>query len=208
MPDPSDPAPPTNPPPKRSRTRRSPKFVLPEHHHDEREDERTAEHIEAFLAAPTVPRRRRHKVANRPRRPVELETRPDWTAALRHETARHARYGRPASVLLIELTDGPVTTEADRIARALAAAIRAEARETDRAVRLGALSFRILLPETGDRAARAVAERLDRTFLANDEARELGAGLTIAVATAADHGTLEDALAEAERRLAASASEG
>ena len=182
--------------------------MLPEHHRDEQAGERTDGHIEAFLAAPGAPRRRRHKLPPRPHRPVELDTRQDWAAALRHETARHARYGRPASVLLIELTDGPLATETDRIARGVAAAIRAEARETDRAVRLGAVSFRLLLPETGDRAARAVADRLDRTFQAAEDTRLLGAGLTIAIATAADHWTLEDALAEAERRLSAGVAGG
>jgi len=182
--------------------------VLPEHHHDEQEGQRTDGHIEAFLAPPGTPRRRRHKVPARPRRPVELDTRQDWAAALRHETARHERYGRPASILLIELTEGPLDTETDRIARAVTAAIRAEARETDRAVRLGAGGFRVLLPETGDRAARAVADRLDRTFLADAETRRLGAGLTIEIATAADHWTLEDALAEAERRVSASVAGG
>jgi GGDEF domain-containing protein len=130
--------------------------VLPEHHRDEQAGERTDGHIEAFLAAPGTPRRRRQKLPPRTHRPVELDTRQDWAAALRHETARHARYGRPASILLIELTDGPLATETDRIARGVAAAIRAEARETDRAVRLGAVSFRLSLPETGDRAAREI----------------------------------------------------
>ena len=182
--------------------------MLPEHHRDEQAGERTDGHIEAFLAAPGTPRRRRQKLPPRTHRPVELDTRQDWAAALRHETARHARYGRPASILLIELTGGPLATETDRIARAVAAAIRAEARETDRAVRLGAGSFRLLLPETGDRAARAVADRLDRTFQAAEDTRLLGAGLTIAIATAADHWTLEDALAEAERRLSAGVAGG
>ena len=74
-------------------------------------------------------------------------------------------------------------------------------------MRLGAVSFRLLRPETGDRAARAVAARLDRTFQAAEDTRLLGAGLTIAIATAADHWTLEDALAEAERRLSAASPE-
>ena len=204
MPDPSD-QPSLPSPPKRPRRAR--KFVLPDHHHDEREGERADEHIEAFLAPPVAPRRRRHKPTGRVRRPVELDTRADWTAALRHEAARHARYGRPASILLIELTGRPVGTAVDRVARAVANAIRAEARETDRAVRLGAFSFRLLLPETGDRAARTVADRLDRAFDASADARTLGAHLTIDVASPARHGTLEDALAEAERRLAARAAE-
>jgi GGDEF domain-containing protein len=82
-------------------------------------------------------------------------------------------------VLLIELDCGPVSAAVDRIARAVAGAIRAEARETDRAVRLGARSFRMLLPETGDRAARIVADRLDRAYLESPDAKALGAALTI-----------------------------
>lgn len=199
MPDPEDPVTPPTP----TRPRRSKKFVLPDHHHDEREGERADDHIEAFLAAPVAPRRRRHKGSGRVRRPVELDTAPDWAAALRHEAARHARYRRPASLLLIELSAHPVSAAVDRIARAVADAIRAEARETDRAVQLGALSFRLLLPETDDRAARAVAARLDRAYLADPDSQTLGADLTIDVATAARHATLEDTLADAERRLAA-----
>ena len=45
MPEPADPAAPSTPQP----GRRPRKFVLPEHHHDERGDQRTAGHIEAFL---------------------------------------------------------------------------------------------------------------------------------------------------------------
>lgn len=177
--------------------------MLPDHHHDEREGERADEHIEAFLAPPVAPRRRRHKPTGRPRRPVELDTRADWTAALRHEAARHARYGRPASVLLIEITRRPVGAAVDRVARVVADAIRAEARETDRAVRLAALSFRLLLPETGDRAARVVADRLGRTFDASADAQALGADLIVDVASPGRHETLDEAVVEAERRLAA-----
>ena len=198
MPNPSD-QPASRP---SARTRRSPKFVLPDHHHDERQGERADEHIEAFLTT-TAPRRRRPKAAGRIRRPVELDTRPDWLAAVRHEGARLARYGRPASVLLIELRNGSPAPSIDPLARAVADAIRAEARETDRAVRFGAHSFRMLLPETGDLAARAVADRLDRTFGATDEARAHGATLSIDVASPGRNVSLEEALAEAERRLSA-----
>lgn len=203
MPDPSD-QPASTP---SARTRRSPKFVLPDHHHDERQGERADEHIEAFLTT-TAPRRRRPKAATRIRRPVELDTRPDWLAAVRHEGARLARYGRPASVLLIELHNGAPAPSIDPLARAVADAIRAEARETDRAVRFGAHSFRMLLPETGDLAARAVADRLDRTFGATEEARTHGATLSIDVASPGRNASLEDALADAERRLSARTDDG
>jgi hypothetical protein len=200
VPDPSD-----HTPPPLTR-RRSRKFVLPEHHHDERSSERADEHIEAFLTTSAAPRRRR-KASGRVRRPLELDTRPDWTAAVRYEAARHDRYGRPASILLIELPDCPAPDGLDRLARAFADAIRAEARETDRAVRFGASSFRMLLPETGDRAARAVADRLDRAFRASAEAGPEAGDLIIDVVTPARLGTLDDALVDAERRVAARAAE-
>ena len=203
MPDPAEPAAPAPPatPPKPRRTR---KFVLPEHHHDEQGDERAAERIEAFLDGGDATRRRSVAVV-REHRPVELETRPDWTKAFRHEGARHARYGRSASVVLIDLT-GPLAGEAtDRMARRLADAIRSEARETDRAVRIGALSFRVLLPETGGRAARRFTERLDHAFRTRPDggAATDGVDLCVEIATPARAASLEDAVAEAETRLRA-----
>jgi GGDEF domain-containing protein len=180
--------------------------VLPDHHHEERVDERATEHIEAFIDGPVAAPRRPPVADERVRRPVELETRPDWMIALRHEGARHMRYGRPASVLLIELRGEGSGVAIDQVARSLAAVIRAEARETDRAVRVGASSFRLLLPETGARAARALADRLDQGFTIGSQAPGAGASddgiaLCIEVATASRTGTLEDALADAERRL-------
>ena len=198
MPEPNDPATPSKVP----RPRRAKKFVLPDHHHDEREDERAAEHIEAFFDGPAAQPRRAGS-REHPRRLVELDTRPDWTAALRHETARHARYGRPASVLLIEMDGDPDGPGLDRTAKVVADVIRTHARETDRAVRIGVMSFRLLLPETGSRAARTVAERINRAFHRNPDGRSGGVGLAIEVASVARHTSLEDTLLEAERRLAA-----
>ena len=192
MPDDIDPT----PPPKLPRPRRTRKFALPEHHYDERQGDRTDERIEAFLTKrPT--RRRRATPSTRVRRPIELETRPDWLAALRHEAARQERYGRPASVLLIELA-----APADDLARCVADTIRAEARETDRAVRYASTSFRLLLPETGARAARAVAQRID--LAVGVRAAELGAdaGVSIDVVSPPGFGSLEEAVADAERRAA------
>lgn len=138
---------------------------------------------------------------DRPRRPHELDTRPDWTAALLHESSRHARYGRPASVLLIEL-DGGLDGEAlDRVAREMGNLIRSEARETDRAVRVGAASFRMLLPETNARAARHVVARLDRAFHHANAGWLDAAKLRIEIVAPARGGSLEEALGEAERRL-------
>lgn len=182
-----------------SRQRRTPRFVLPDDHHDER----TAARIEAFLDGPSGRSRRRDLAIDdrdRPRRPHELDTRPDWTTALLHESSRHARYGRPASVLLIRL-DARGVDSLERAARGLADLIRVEVRETDRAVRVGPASFRMLLTETNARAARHVAVRLDRAF----QGRSGGPGpakLRFEIAAPTRGESLEDALVAAERRLA------
>ena len=175
--------------------------MLPEHHHDERGDQRTAGHIEAFLEGP-IPSPRTPRVVGRERRPLVLDTRVDWATALRHEAARHARYGRPASVLLLGLSGRPPDPVVERHALAIGDVIRAEARETDRAVRTGPLTFMVLLPETGGRAAHSFATRLERAYLLAPDRRADGVALTVEVATAPRSGRLEDAVAEAEVRFA------
>lgn len=135
-------------------------------------------------------------------RPITLDTRPDWSTALRLEAARHLRYGRPASVVIFALAGRPNAADVDRVAHALADVIRVGVRQTDRAVRIGAADFRLLLPETGDRAARTVADRLDGAFRANPDARSEGAELCIEVASVPSHGSLEESMAQAEQRIA------
>lgn len=187
--------------PTRARPRRARRFVLPDVHHDER----TAAGIVAFLDGPEAAGPRRGAVppgANRPRPPKELDTRPDWTVALLDEASRHARYGRPASVLLLEIGCRPDGPPLDRVAHGLADLIRAEARETDRAVRMGPSSFRLLMPETNARAARHVGARLERAFVRAHAGRPNQPDLRIEVAAPSRGGDLEAALTEAERRLA------
>jgi hypothetical protein len=183
-----------------ARPRRTPRFVLP----DDRHDDRTAARIAAFLDG-SANRRGGRPVAiderDRPRQPHELDTRPDWNTAMLHESARHARYGRPASVLLIDLEGGPDGTSLERAARDLADLLRVEVRETDRAARVGSASYRLLLTETNARAARQVAARLDRAFH-GEGAGPRPARLRIEIAAPVRGGSLEDALRIAERRLA------
>jgi GGDEF domain-containing protein len=199
---PATPAPPSPPRPRRAR-----RFVLPDNHLDERTDAR----IEAFVhGAPSTTERfangsvgpDAHPSPVRPRHPFTLDTRTDWTTAVRLEDARHARYGRPASVLLIELGDGVGGPALDRFAMAVADLIRAHARETDRAVRLAQGSFRVLMPETGGRAARVAADRVERAFRETAAGRTAGQRLIIEIATPSRARSLRDALAEAEAKLA------
>lgn len=106
------------------------------------------------------------------------------------------------SVLLVGLSGRPPEPAVERIARTMGDVIRGEARETDRAVRTGRLTFRLLLPETGGRAARSLAERLERAYRQMPDGRAEGVALAVEVATAPRNGRLEDALAEADTRVA------
>lgn len=141
-----------------------------------------SERIEAFLEGPTRARRRSRPAGQAqpvrvPRRPVPLDTRPDWDAALRLEDARSARYGRPCAVLVVELREVPAGA-ADRMARTLGSVVRHEARETDRVARVAALRFHVLLPETTAVEAEVLAGRI------RDAARrELGGGQAPVVLT-------------------------
>lgn len=165
-------------------------------------DRRTAGRIEAFLDGSASLTRRKTDGANRIHHPLVLDTRQDWAAALAYESARHARYGRPVTVVILELTGPQDGRAVDRTAKSLADVIRAEGRETDRAVRFGALGFRLLLPETGARAARTLVGRIERAFLATGDGRSPGVELAVEVAIPNRTGTLEDALTDAGARLA------
>jgi GGDEF domain-containing protein len=192
-----DPKPPAaDPKPRRTR-----KFVLPDAHHDER----TATRIEAFIEGSLAPRqRRRGPTIQRERRPVELDTRTDWLNAFRYEAARHARYGRPVSVLLIELPGGQGEVAFDRMAGQFTEVIRAEARDPDRAVRIGRSRFQLLLPETTAGAAHAAATRLQHAFTATQgRSSAFRPGLLIEIASPNRSESLEEALAIAERLLRA-----
>ena len=181
------------------RPRRTPRFVLP----DDRHDERTAARIEAFVDGTSTRSSRRHLPIDdrdRANRPHELDTRPDWNAALLHESSRHARYGRPAAVLLVDLDGLLDRSSLERATRAFVDLMRAEVRETDRAARFGPTSFRMLLTETNARAARHVAARLDRAFQDGRASSTPSAQLRIEIVAPTRGESLEDAVAAAERR--------
>lgn len=169
-------------------------------------DERTTERIEAFLDGPSRARRARRRPVRsdglqRPRPVVPLDTRTDWERALRHEDARIARYARPASVLIVDVALAPAGGE-DRFAGRIGAAIRAEARETDRVARVGPARFHLLLPETDEGEASTLADRIcraTRDALPGPPGRAVT--VRAAVSSSADGGSLVDALGHAERRL-------
>ena len=195
---------PKPPTPRRSAgggTRRA-RFALPADPHDER----TSERIEAFLEGPVRERRSRPRSVRpepirRPRRIVPLDTRPDWEAALRHEDARVARYGRPASVLVIDIAVADPAAE-DRIAARVGAVIREHARETDRVTRVSRTRFQLLLPETAQAEASGLADRVRRSCEAwGTHGPGLPGGIAAVAAAPSRGGTLADALQSALAEL-------
>ncbi len=179
---------------------------MPPDHQEAAESDRTAEHIEAFLDGPAKARRTRRRPARpegvvRPRAVVPLDTRTDWERAMRHEDARVARYGRPASVLVVDIdvvTDG---SSDRRISRA-GVAIRTQARETDRVARVSPTRFHVLLPETDERDASALAGRVTEACReALSPATDAVCAVRAAVASPAGGGTIADALRLAQARL-------
>ena len=104
-------------------------------------------------------------------------------------------------MLLLELDCSPDGRAIDRVAGGLAELIRGGVRQTDRAVRLGASSFRLLMPETNGQAARRLAARLEGAFQAIDAGPNSRPVLRTEVAAPTRGGSLEDALTDAERRL-------
>jgi hypothetical protein len=170
--------------------------VLPADDHDER----VGEHIEAFLDGPEVrARKRRRTRAHRPelrsiRRPVAMDTRTDWDAALRHEDARVARYGRPAAVLVVRIRL-PVPGGGDRYAGRVGLLLRELARETDRVARASQDRFHVLLPETTAAQAEALADRIRSACARLVPGLPGGEIEVLASASAAARGrTLHDAL--------------
>lgn len=90
----------------------------------------------------------------------------DWNRLVADEDVRHARYKRPATVVVIELDgfDRLVGAlgqlAADRVILAVADTIRRHARKADHVARLGPGRFGVLLPETDEVAAINYVERV------------------------------------------------
>lgn len=87
------------PPPRPLGPRRARRFVV-----RDGDDHRVTEKIEKFLSGPRSRKRTQSPPRMEPARSGEaaLDTRTDFAAAMRRETARAERYGRPATVVAVE----------------------------------------------------------------------------------------------------------
>lgn len=90
----------------------------------------------------------------------------DWNRLVADEDVRMGRYGRPATIVMIELDGlGRLVTAlgqlaADRVLAAVADTIRSHARKADHVGRLGPSRFGVLLPETDEVSAINYVERI------------------------------------------------
>ena len=90
----------------------------------------------------------------------------EWNRIVADEAARINRYGRPATVVIMELDGlerlaGTLGQDAaDRVLPALSDVLSRSARGADHLARLGPGRFAVLLPETGEVAAVNYVERV------------------------------------------------
>ena len=129
------------------------------------------------------------------------------TEALRRETKRASRSGRPISLLFIDLDGFKAVNDNHghlRGSQALveaAAVIRGSARETDVVARFGGDEFAVILPDTGTGGALAVGERIRERLAAHPflaaEQLNLHVTASVGVATLPDVASSADELVHA-----------
>ena len=103
------------------------------------------------------------------------------------ETIRAKRYGRPLSLLMLDLdnfkkindTDGHL--EGDRVLEVISNVIKSNLRNTDTAYRYGGEEFTALLPETGIGSAISLAERLRQDIANTTLTTASGSVITVTV---------------------------
>lgn len=121
------------------------------------------------------------------------------------------RYGHPLSCIALDVDRFKLVNDTyghptgDRVLRAIAASCRSVMRAVDQLGRLGGEEFAILLPETSQDGAAAVAERLRQQIAATRLETDSGSlSVTASFGVAAispDRNTIETALAAADEAL-------
>jgi hypothetical protein len=187
----------------------------------DKDDHRTTEKIEEFLAGPAqrIGRKLRRPAGSSQTSDTTLDTRTDFNAALRSEAARADRYGRPATVVAVEFTiaggagpeaigprrstDGRAARQIDRLAGSIAFTLRREARDTDRIARVSPNRFHVLLPETTEADALRYIDRARQACEVWFDGAALSVQLRMEAASSGNGLSLTEALASAEERISA-----
>jgi diguanylate cyclase (GGDEF)-like protein len=181
------------------------RFVMPPE-----DDYPTTDAVQAFLTGP------------RPQPPFEerydeatgLPTEAAWDEAIRHEDARFARYGRPATIIVAELDRLDALAarigrdNADRLIPPVAAVLRRQGRQSDIIARIGRARFQVLLTETDEVAAINYIERVRQACDIWLEAAAISVRLVMGWASPAAGGSLLGALRVADQRMHADRARG
>ena len=131
----------------------------------------------------------------------------EWDRILVDEAARIDRYGRPATVVFIDvegldkLTSVLGPAAGDRILPALASVLARQARGSDHVARLGPGRFGVLLTETGEVEAVNYVERVRSACELWLESGAIAMRLAIGWAAPPPEGGLADAFALAQDRM-------
>ncbi len=189
-----------------SESTRARRFALPD-----LADERTGESIEAFLHGRGSKSAQKAAAAHpSPGDAVALRSMPgrqEWNAAVERETARAARYERPAAVAILELRPLRSSAAMDSWLRLHAAplgqVLLRSSRATDIVARVAGARFQVLLPETTAEAANEFVERI--VGECQEQLQQLGAPIRVmaGVAASSPDVPLRDAVSEALRSLEA-----
>lgn len=132
-----------------------------------------------------------------------LSNREVFERTLSGEFARARRYGRPLSLLMLDVDDFKKINDTrghragDGVLQHLGQILRGGVRECDVAARYGGEEFAAILPETPARGAMEVAERI-RAAVA--ESAEMGVTVSVGVVTIDDTMAGPDALVDAADR--------
>ncbi len=131
----------------------------------------------------------------------------EWNRIVADEDARIGRYGRGATIVIIELEGldrliNVLGREAgDRVLPAVSDALSRNARGADHLARLGPARFGILLPETGEVEAVNYVERVRQVCDLWLESGAIALRLAIGWASPTNETTLNDALGLATERM-------
>lgn len=126
---------------------------------------------------------------------------------MERESARAARYRRPAAVAIVELKAQGAAQSVEpwlkSLAGPIARVLRGDSRATDLVARVASARFQILLPETNEAGAERLAERVGAGCRAFIESTGAPVTVRISVAGTGLEASLTDALADALRAIEA-----
>jgi len=136
-----------------------------------------------------------------------LANRSRWVESLAAEAERVDRYGRPCSIISVDLdqlksiNDRDGHALGDVVLRAAAQVLALEARATDVVARVGGDEFMVLLPETDEAGAGVFVDRVSRAAAAWQGPPGIALSLSMGAATARTRAELEAAPEIADQRM-------